>query len=117
MLTAPLPFSSASLDTLGRDGPPALLRAVFDATAAARAVAPPRPGIEFLHGWAAFHLDPDLAGPPRPNPPDDADPAADYRIDADDAAVFEVLERAAALAPGDPLFAEARRAAADWRRR
>jgi hypothetical protein len=37
-------------------GHPPFLQAVFDATAAARRVAPARPEIEFLHGWAAYHL-------------------------------------------------------------
>ena len=36
--------------------PPPFLRAVFDATAAARGVAPALPEIEFLHGWSAYHL-------------------------------------------------------------
>ena len=51
-------------------------------------------------------------------PPDAADCAADYyRIDIDDAVVLDVLDRAAALAPGDSIFADARRVAAGWRGR
>ena len=62
------PFPAASVRAMDPYGAPALVRAVFDATAAARAVAPARPEIEFLHAWAAFHLDPDLAGPPPARP-------------------------------------------------
>ena len=112
VFTAPPPFPASSLRAMRRYGAPPLLRAVFDATAAARAVAPPRPEIEFLHASAAFHLDPDLA----PDADDlAADRAADYRLDVDLEAVLEALDRAAALAPGDPLYADARRAAAGGR--
>ena len=100
---------------MGRRGVPALVRTVFDATAAARAVAPARPEIEFLHAWAAWHLDPDLAGPPPPDSPSAADWASDYRIDVDPAAVVEVLKRAAALAPGDRLFVDALQVVGDLR--
>ena len=82
------------------------MRAIFDATAAARAVAPARSEIEFLHAWSAFHLA-DTTGVPSTHRWD-----AEYRIDVDESAVLEVLDRGAALAPGDPLFGEARRVVA-----
>ena len=36
-----------------------------------------------------------------------------FRIEADEAALLEVFDRAASLAPGDPLFAEALRVAGE----
>ena len=35
---------------------PPFLQAIFDATTAARTVAPARSEIEFLYGWSAYHL-------------------------------------------------------------
>ena len=88
-------------------GSPPFLLAVFNATAEARRVAPARPEIEFLHAWAAFHLDPDTTTLDRerdwwPN-------AYAELIDSDDSVVLDALDRAVRLAPGDPLFAEAQR--------
>ena len=117
VFTAPPPFPASSLRAMRRYGAPPLLRAVFDATTAARAVVPPRPEIEFLHAWAAFHRDPDLAGPARPARPGDADWFADYRIDADLPSALETLGHAAALAPDDPLYADAHRSVAGHRTR
>ena len=84
------------------------LRAIFDATAAARAVAPARPEIEFLHAWSAFHLDPDTAVAPSTSRRD-----ARYRIDVDESALLEVFDRAATLAPDEPLYTETRRVVAE----
>ena len=114
VFTAAPPFPASSLQAMRRYGAGPLLRAVFDATAAARAVAPARPEIEFLHAWAVFHLDADLGGPARPADPSEAvDWFADYRVDADLDAVLETLDRAVALAPDDALYADARRAVAE----
>ena len=99
-----LPYMDASAPSRSMYGTPAFMRAIFDATAAARAVAPARPEIEFLHGWSAFHLDPDTTRARLISWTD-----AEFRIDVDEAAVLEVFDRASALAPGDALFAEARR--------
>ena len=107
-LFAAPPYRDASAASESGYGSPPFLRAIFDATAAARAVAPPRPEIEFLHAWSAFHLAPDTTAASSASWRD-----GDYRIDVDDSAVLEVFERAAALAPGDPLFAEVRRIAAE----
>ena len=95
---------------------PPFLKAIFDATAAARTVAPARSEVEFLYGWSSHHLqgwsdwlDHGAAG-------DSAAEARDWHptwyrfsIDADESAALEALDRAVALAPDDPLFAEARR--------
>ena len=102
------PYMDASAPSRGLYGTPPFMRAIFDATAAARAVAPARPEVEFLHAWSAFHLDADTTVAPSTSRRD-----ADYRIDVDESAMLEVFDRAAALAPGDPLFAEARRLAAE----
>ena len=97
-----------SIPDIGSYGTPAYLEAVFGATAAARTVAPARAEIEFLHAWAAFHLDPDTTT---------LDLRGDwYRprlIDSDDATVLDGLDHAVRLAPDDPLFAEAQRLVAD----
>ena len=86
--------------------------AIFDATAAARAVAPARAEIEFLHAWSAFHLDPDTTVASSTHWSD-----PDYRIDVDESAVLEVFDRAAALAPSDRLFEEVRRVVTERRGR
>ena len=99
-LFAARPYGADSAESPNGYGAPPFLRAIFDATAAARAVAPPRPEIEFLHAWSAFHLDPDTTAASSISWRD-----GDYQIDVDDRAVLEVFERAAALAPGDPLLA------------
>ena len=108
MFAQPLPYIDVSDRPESGYGSPPFLRAIFDATAAARAVTPPRAEIEFLHAWSAFHLDPDttIAAVDRRD--------AEYRVDVDEAAVLETLGRAAALAPGDSFFAQALRGAADW---
>ena len=108
LFAEPLPYVDESARSESRYGTPPFMRAVFDATAAARAVAPALPEIEFLHAWSAFHLDPDTT-PASSTARGDLE----YRIDVDEAALLEVFDRAASLAPGDPLFAEARRVAAD----
>ena len=106
-------FAAAPPDMpdVGWYGTPPYLGAIFSATAAARTVAPARAEIEFLHAWAAFHLDPDtttldlqqwypghwLAG----------------LIDSDDGTVLDALDRAVRLAPDDPLFVEAQRLVTD----
>ena len=100
----------------GMYGTPPFLKAIFDATTAARTVAPPRPEIEFLHGWSAYHLQDWSDQLDRTAP---ADPATESRywdiswvrfpIDVDESAMLDALDRAVALAPDDPLFAEARR--------
>ena len=88
-------------------GTPPFLRAILDATAAARAVAPARAEIEFLHAWSALHLDSSRTVAA-------LDPGdVEYRVDVDEAAVLETLQRAAALAPGDAFFENAWRVAAD----
>ena len=102
------PYTDASTASASGYGSPPFLRAIFDATAAARAVAPARPEIEFLHAWSAFHLDPDN---PLARSSSRMDPG--FRIEADEAALLEVFDRAASLAPGDPLFAEALRVAGE----
>ena len=107
-LFAAPPYRDASTQSRSGYGSPPFLRAIFDATAAARAVAPARPDIEFLHAWSAFHLDPDTTGAPSTSRRD-----AGYRIDVDESVVFEVLDRAVALAPNDPLYAETRRVVAE----
>ena len=107
LFAEPLPYIGEAARSESRYGTPPFLRAVFDATAAARAVAPARAEIEFLHAWAALHLDPDttvMALHWRD---------ARYRVNVDEAAVLETLERAAALTPGDSFFAEAWRMAAE----
>ena len=103
LFAEPLAYASESAGLQSGYGTPPFMRAIFDATAAARAVAPARSEIEFLHAWSAFHLA-------------DTTPALvtdrgdlEYLIDVDEAALLEVFDRAVALAPGDPLFAEARR--------
>ena len=88
-------------------GTPPFLRAILDATSAARAVAPARAEIEFLHAWSALHL-----GSGRTVAALDS-PDVEYRVDIDEAEVLETLQRAAALAPGDAFFEEAWRVAAD----
>lgn len=97
-----------SIPDMGSYGTPAYLGAVFRATAAARTVAPARAEIEFLHAWAAFHLDPDTTT---------LDLRRDWYlpllIDSDDATVLDGLDYAVRLAPDDPLFAEAQRLFAD----
>ena len=107
LFAEPLAYASESAGLQSGYGTPPFMRAIFDATAAARAVAPARSEIEFLHAWSAFHLA-------------DTTPALvtdrgdlEYLIDVDEAALSEVFDRAVALAPGDPLFAEARRVAID----
>ena len=87
-------------------GMPPFLRAIFDATSAARAVGPARAEIELLHAWSAFHLDRDTTSSPShwSN--------ARHRVAVEDAALLETLDRAAALAPRDALFTAARQAAA-----
>ena len=97
-----------SIPDMASYGTPPYLGAVLSATSAARMVAPARAEIEFLHAWAAFHLDPDTT-------------TLDLRrewylprlIDSDDATVLDVLERAVRLAPDDPLYAAAQRLVAD----
>ena len=91
------PYRDASGRLPRMYGTPRFLRAIFDATAAARAVAPARPEIEFLHAWSAFHLDPDTTGVSSSSWQD-----PDYRIDVDESAVLEVFDRAAT--PDDSLF-------------
>ena len=108
LFAEPLPYVDEVAGPESRYGTPPFLRAVFDATAAARAVAPPRPEIEFLHAWSAFHLDPDTTVATATHWSD-----AEYRIDIDEAALLEVFDRAADLAPGDPLFAEVRQVVVD----
>ena len=76
-----------------------LLRQIFHATAEARRTGPPRPEIEFLYAWAAFHLDPDTTSLDRF--------AVERLIDSDGSVVLDALDRAVRLAPGDPLFAAA----------
>ena len=98
------PYTDASTASASGYGSPPFLRAIFDATAAARAVAPARPEIEFLHAWSAFHLDPGTTVAPSTSRRD-----ARYRIDVDESALLEVFDRAATLAPDDPLYAEALR--------
>ena len=100
LFAQPLPYTDEV-------GAPPFLRAIFDATAAARAVGPARAEIEFLHAWSAFHLDPDTTVVAI----DGRD--AEYRVDVDEASVRETLARAAVLAPGDSFFAEASRVAAN----
>ena len=94
-------------------GTPPFLKAIFDATTAARTVAPPRPEIEFLHGWSAYRLQDwsDWLDRGAPSDPAKYWHPSWYRfpIDVDESAVLEALDRAVALAPDDPLFAEARR--------
>ena len=81
---------TARLDS--RYGTSPFLRAIFDATAAARAVEPARAEIEFLHAWSALHLNSDVTVAAL----DSRD--AESRVDVDEAAVLETLRRAAALA-------------------
>ena len=107
-----LPARGRSAGSESRYGTPPFLRAIFDATAAARAVAPARAEIEFLHAWSAFHLDPDTTVASSTHWSD-----PDYRIDVDESAVLEVFDRAAALAPGDRLFEEVRRVVTERRGR
>ena len=76
LVAEPLPYLEESGRSEGGYGTPPFLRAIFDATAAARAVAPPRPEIEFLHAWSAFHLDPDTTAASSTDSSD-----SDYRID------------------------------------
>ena len=57
---------------------------------------------------SAFHLDPDTTVATSTHWSD-----SDYRIDVDNAAVLEVFDRTAALAPGDPLFTAVGRAVGD----
>ena len=108
LFAEPLPYIAAADRSESWYGTPPFLRAIFDATAAARAVAPARAEIEFLHAWSAFHLDPDTTVASSTHWSD-----PDYRIDVDNAAVLEVFDRAAALAPGDPLFTAVGRAVGD----
>lgn len=72
-------------------GTPPFPRAILDATAAASAVEPARAEIEFLHAWSALHLDSDTVAAAL----DSRD--VEYRVDVDEAAVLETLQRAAAL--------------------
>ena len=106
LFAEPLPYSPTYLDGSARpEGgcrTPPFLRAVFDVTVAARAVA----SALFLHAWSAFHLDPDTTVLPLHWSD------ADYRIDADESAVLDVFERAAAPRARGPLFTEALRVAA-----
>ena len=76
------PYMDAAAPSWGRYGIPPFMRAIFDATAAARAVAPARPEVGFLHAWSAFHLDPDTTAASSTSWSD-----ADYRIDVDESAV------------------------------
>ena len=107
LFAEPLPYSGEAARAASRYGTPPFLRAVFDATAAARAVAPARAEIEFLHAWSALHLDPDTTVAPLHRR------GARYRVDVDEVVVLETLDRASTLAPGDSFFAEAWRVAAD----
>ena len=108
LFAGPLPYLEGAAGSRGGYGTPPFLRAIFDATAAARAVAPALAEIEFLHAWSAFHLDPDTTGIPSTSWDD-----SDYRIDVDESALLEVFDRAATLAPDDPLYAETRRVVAE----
>ena len=103
-LFAALPYRGASAQSASGHGSPPFLRAIFDAAVAARTVAPARPEIELLHGWSAFHLDPETTVAHSTSRRD-----ARYRIDVDEMALLEVFDRAATLAPDDPLYAEALR--------
>ena len=88
-------------------GTPPFLRAIFDATVAARAVQPARAEIEFLHAWSALHLDSGRTVAAL------GSRDVEYRVGVDEATLLKTLQRAAALAPGDVFFEEAWRVVAD----
>ena len=111
----PPPYMDKYMMNYSKFSTPPLLMAVYEASATARTVAPALAEIEFLHAWSAYHLRGWSAYLERR---DRADPSTEWRfwdlswsglIEPGESVVIEALDRAVALAPSDPLFAEAQR--------